>query len=158
MTILRDLQPGDIGWVVQQHGEIYWREYGWNMEFEAMVAGIAANFIKNFQPKWEKCWIAENNAERVGSAFVVRKSKKVAQLRMLILTPAARGYGLGAQLTDECIDFARSKGYQKMMLWTNSGLIAARSIYAKRGFKLVKTEAYQGFGHQLLGEYWELQL
>lgn len=134
---LREPQPGDMGWVVQQHGEISAREYGWNADFEALVADIVAKYLRNQQPEWESCWMAEVDGQRAGSAFVVRKSKQVAQLRMLILTPLARGLGLGARLTDECIAFARSKGYRKMVLWTNSCLSAARSIYAKQGFQLV---------------------
>ncbi|MET0544069.1 MAG: helix-turn-helix domain-containing GNAT family N-acetyltransferase [Variovorax sp.] len=157
-AVLRDPAPGDIGWVVQQHGEIYAREYGWNSEFEALVAEIAAEFLRKFQPEWERCWIADLNGERVGAVFVVRKSPSTAQLRMLILAPQARGLGLGAKLTDECIAFARRKGYRKMMLWTNSCLSAARGIYAARGFKLVKSEPYEGFGQQLVGETWELKL
>jgi DNA-binding MarR family transcriptional regulator/GNAT superfamily N-acetyltransferase len=157
-AVLREPAPGDIGWVVQQHGEIYAREYGWNSEFEALVADIAGQFLRKFQPGWERCWIAELDGERVGAVFVVRKSTTTAQLRMLILTPQARGLGLGARLTDECIAFARSKGYRKMVLWTNSCLTAARGIYAARGFKLVKSEAYEGFGQHLVGETWELKL
>ena len=155
---LRDFKPGDIGWVVQQHGELYAREYGWNIEFEGLVAGIAADFIKNYQPEWERCWIAELNNERVGSVFVVRKSASVAQLRMLLLTPAARGLGLGARLTDESLAFARAKGYQKMVLWTNEVLTAARSIYVKRGFELVHSESHHSYGRDLVGETWELTL
>lgn len=158
VALLRDPLPGDMGWVVQQHGEIYAREYGWNTEFEALVADIVAQYVRQHQPEWERCWMAELDGERVGSVFVVRKSKTVAQLRMLILTPKARGLGLGARLTDECINFARSKGYKKMVLWTNSCLGAARDIYAKRGFELVKSEAYEGFGQRLVGETWELTL
>ncbi|RZI94864.1 MAG: GNAT family N-acetyltransferase [Variovorax sp.] len=157
-ALLRDPVPGDIGWVVQQHGEVYAREYGWNIEFEALVADIAAQFVRKFQPEWERCWIAELEGQRVGAVFVVRKSATVAQLRMLILAPEARGLGLGARLTDECIAFARRKGYSKMVLWTNSCLAAARGIYARRGFRLVKSEPYEGFGQQLVGETWELKL
>jgi DNA-binding MarR family transcriptional regulator/GNAT superfamily N-acetyltransferase len=157
-AVLRDPGPGDIGWVVQQHGEIYAREYGWNSEFEALVAEIAGQFLRKFQPEWERCWIAELDGERVGAVFLARKSATVAQLRLLILTPQARGLGLGARLTDECIAFARLKGYRKMVLWTNSCLVAARGIYAARGFKLVKSEPYEGFGQQLVGETWELKL
>lgn len=156
--VLRDPQPGDMGWVVLQHGEIYAREYGWNSEFEALVAEIAAHYIRNFQPEWEKGWIAELDGERVGSVFVVRKSKTVAQLRLLILSPQARGLGLGARLTDECIQFARRKGYKKMVLWTNSHLDAARGIYAKLGFKLIHSEPFSGYGKELVGETWELRL
>ena len=143
---------------MQQHGEIYAREYGWNSAFEALVADIVANYLRKFQPAWERCWIAELDGQRVGSVFVVRKSKTVAQLRMLILTPEARGLGLGARLTEECITFARAKGYKKMRLWTNNCLDTARAIYAKRGFKLIKSVPYEGFGQNPIGETWELVL
>lgn len=157
-VVLRDPVPGDMGWVVQQHAEVYAREYGWNSDFEALVAGIAADFVRKFQPEWEKCWIAELDGERVGAVFVVRQSRTIARLRMLILSPQARGLGLGARLTDECIAFARARGYRKMVLWTNSCLTAARAIYTKRGFRLTKSEPYEGFGQQLVGETWELRL
>lgn len=157
-AILREPAPGDLGWVVQQHGEVYAREYGWDLRFEALVADIAARFVNRFDAAWEKCWIAELDGERVGAIFVVRKSATVAQLRMLILAPQARGLGLGARLTDEAIAFARAKGYRKMVLWTNSCLAAARGIYAKRGFVLDKSEPYEGFGQQLVGETWSLKL
>ena len=158
---LRDPQPGDMGWVVQQHGEVFWREYRWDMRFEALVASIVAGYVTNYQSEFEKCWIAEVNGVPAGSAFVVRKSPRsttTAQLRMLILSPEARGLGLGGKLTDECISFAREKGYKKMTLWTNACLLAPRAIYVKRGFKLVKADPYQGFGHDLVGETWELKL
>lgn len=157
-AVLRDVRPGDMGWVVQQHGEIYAREYGWNSEFEALVADIAAGMIRRHDPAWERGWIAELDGERVGSVFVVRKSETEAQLRLLILSPAARGLGLGGRLTDECLAFARAKGYRKMVLWTNSTLSAARAIYAKRGFTLVHSEAHQSYGKDLVGETWELTL
>jgi len=157
-VVLRDPVPGDIGWVVQLHGELYWREYGWNAEFEALVADIAAQFVRRLQPQWEKCWIAELDGQRVGAIFVVRKSATVAQLRMLILAPEARGLGLGARLTDEAISFARGKGYRRMVLWTNSNLTAARAIYARRGFVLDKSEPYEGYGQKLVGETWSLRL
>ena len=147
-----------MGWVVQQHGAIYAREYGFNSEFEGLVAGIVSKYLMQHQPEWERCWMAEVDGELAGSVFVVRKSKTVAQLRMLILTPQARGLGLGARLSDECIAFARNKGYKKMVLWTNNCLTAARAIYAKRGFVLVKSDAYEGFGQNLVGETWELKL
>ena len=155
---LRPPQPGDMGWVVQQHGEIYWREYGWDAGFEALVLKIVSGIVQKWRPESEKCWIAEVDGVRVGSAFVVHKSKNTAQLRLVILTPEARGLGLGGKLCDECIAFARATGYKKMVLWTNSGLQAARAIYLKRGFKLTKSEAYQGYGHNLVGETWELKL
>ena len=157
-VLLRDPQPGDLGWVVQQHGEVYAREYGWNRDFEGLVADIAGEFVRKFQPDRERCWIAELDGERVGAVFVVRKSATTAKLRLLILSPKARGLGLGGRLTDECIAFARAKGYRKMVLWTHSCLVAARRIYAARGFRLVASEPYEGFGQQLVSETWELRL
>lgn len=157
-VVLREPRPGDMGWVVQMHGEIYAREYGWNSDFEALVAGIVATMLRKHDPASERGFIAELDGERVGSAFVVRRGKTVAQLRLLILSPAARGLGLGGRLTDECIAFARAKGYRKMVLWTNAGLDAARAIYAKRGFRCVKSEPYHGYGHDQVGETWELVL
>ena len=157
-VLLRDPRPGDMGWVVQQHGALYWDEFGWNRDFEALVAEIAAQMISTHDAAWERGWIAERDGERVGAVFVVRKSAAEAQLRLLILTPAARGLGLGGRLTDECIAFARAKGYAKLVLWTNTNLLAARAIYAKRGFKLIASEPYHGYGHDLVGEHWELDL
>jgi DNA-binding MarR family transcriptional regulator/GNAT superfamily N-acetyltransferase len=157
-VVLRDPRAGDMGWVVQQHGEIYAREYGWNSEFEALVADIVAGMIRQHDPMRERGWIAELDGERVGSVFVVRKSETEAQLRLLILTPAARGLGLGARLTDECLAFARAKAYRRMVLWTNSNLAAARAIYAQRGFVLEHSEAYRGYGQDLVGENWALDL
>ncbi len=157
-VILREPQAGDMGWVVRQHGELYWREYGWNAQFEALVAEIVAKMMRHHDPAWERGWIAEVDGERVGSAFVVRKSPRQAQLRLLLLTPQARGLGLGGALSDACIAFARAKGYRKMLLWTNANLSAARAIYAKRGFTLVKSEPYHGYGCDLVGETWELVL
>ncbi len=156
--ILRDPLPGDMGWVIQQHGELYAREYAWDASFEALVADIVARYMRTRQPEWERCWIAEVDGQRAGSLFMVRKSKNVAKLRLLLLTPQARGLGLGTRLTDECIAFARSKGFKKMVLWTHSCLTAARGIYAKRGFKLTHSEAYEAFGHPLVSETWELKL
>jgi DNA-binding MarR family transcriptional regulator/ribosomal protein S18 acetylase RimI-like enzyme len=156
--VLREPRPGDMGWVVMQHGEIYAREYGFTSEFEGLVAGIAAKYIEKFDPAWEKGWIAEIDGERAGSVFVVRRSATVAQLRLLILTPAARGHGLGGRLTDECIAFARAKGYRKLMLWTQSNLEAARAIYKSRGFEHVKSEPHDAYGQRLVSEIWELRL
>ncbi len=157
-AVLREPRPGDMGWVVQQHGELYAREYGWNSEFEALVAEIVAGMIRQHDPVHERGWIAELNGERVGSVFVVRKSETEAQLRLLILSPAARGLGLGGRLTDECLAFARAKGYRRMVLWTNSNLAAARAIYARRGFVLEHSEPYRGYGQDLVGENWALDL
>lgn len=156
--VLREPHPGDLGWVVQQHGEIYAREYGWNQSFEGLVADVIAKYQRNLQPEWERAWIAEVNGEKAGSVFVVRKSKTVAQLRLLILTPQARGLGLGARLTDEVIAFARSKGYKKLVLWTNQCLTVARTIYAKRGFTLTHSETHEGYGSPQVGETWELKI
>ncbi|TFZ00759.1 GNAT family N-acetyltransferase [Ramlibacter henchirensis] len=155
---LRDPRPGDLGWVVMQHGEIYAREYGYSDEFEALVAEVASGYLKNFDPHWEKGWIAELDGERVGSVFVVRKSATVAQLRLLILSPHARGLGLGGRLVDECIAFARAKGYRKMVLWTNGQLDAARAIYSSRGFTLEESEPLEAYGKKLVSESWSLDL
>lgn len=157
-VLLRDPQPGDMGWVVMQHGALYWREYGFNQAFESLVAGIAAQYIDKFDPAWDRGWIAEIDGERVGAAFVVRRSATVAQLRMLILTPEARGLGLGGRLTDECISFARAKGYRTMMLWTQSMLVAARAIYKSRGFVITSSEPQQAYGQHMVSEIWELKL
>ncbi len=155
---LRMPGPGDMGWVVEQHGAIYAGEYGLDSRFEALVARVAADILSRFQPEWERGWIAQRGDQRLGSAFVVRKSATVAQLRLLILVPQARGLGLGARLTDACIAFAREKGYRKMVLWTHSCLGAAREIYRRRGFMLRKSAPYHDFGQDLVGETWELRL
>lgn len=156
--VLRDPRPGDLGWVVQVHGELYAREYGFDAQFEGLVATVAGKFLQQFDPQHEKGWIAEVDGERAGSVFVVRKSPTVAQLRLLILRPEARGLGLGGRLTDECIAFARSRGYRKLTLWTQSILTAARAIYASRGFVLKRSEPYAAFSQQLVSEVWELKL
>jgi DNA-binding MarR family transcriptional regulator/GNAT superfamily N-acetyltransferase len=155
---LRDPRPGDWGWVVEQHGAIYAREFGYSSEFEALVAGIVARLLERFDPAWEKGWIAEVDGQRAGSVFVVRKSATVAQLRLLILTPEARGLGLGGRLVDECIAFARERGYAKLVLWTNGQLDAARAIYRTRGFRCTKSEPLAAYGLQLTSETWALQL
>jgi len=156
--VLRDPQPGDMGWVVQVHGELYAREYGFDWTFEALVAQIAADFIRNFDAHGEKGWIAEVDGERAGCVFLVRKSPTVAKLRLLILRPEARGLGLGGKLTDACIAFARAAGYRKLVLWTQSNLTAARAIYASRGFVLKESEPNAAFGQELVSETWELRL
>jgi GNAT superfamily N-acetyltransferase len=147
-----------MGWVVQQHGELYWREYGWNAEFETLVAGIVAGMMRNHDSTCERGWIAEVDGQRAGCAFVVRKSATQAQLRLVLVTPQARGRGLGARLTDECLAFARAAGYRKMVLWTHANLTAARTIYARRGFRLTKSDPYHGFGQDVVGEHWVLRL
>ena len=159
---LRAPRAGDMGWVVEQHGALYAQEYGWNSEFEALVAEIVAGMIRAHDPAWEAGWIAERTTpggtERLGSAFVVRKAEGVAQLRLVLVAPAARGLGLGARLTDTCLAFARAKGYRKMVLWTNANLLAARALYARRGFRMTASEPYHGYGHDLVSETWELDL
>ena len=157
-VVLRAHRPGDMGWVVQAHGELYAQEYGWDERFEALVAEISANFIRDFDPALERCWIAEMDGERVGSVFVVRKTDAIAKLRLLIIDPKARGLGLGKRFVDECLRFAREAGYSSMTLWTQSNLAAARAIYKSCGFELRKSEPHASFGVKLTGEYWELVL
>ena len=157
-VLLRDPRPGDMGWAVQVHGELYAREYGFDATFEALVADIAAKYIRGFDPEYEKGWIAEVDGERAGCVFVVRKSATVAQLRLLLVQPDARGLGLGGRLVDACIAFAREIGYRKMMLWTQANLVAARAIYQSRGFVLKKAEPNAAFGQQLVSEIWERKL
>jgi DNA-binding MarR family transcriptional regulator/ribosomal protein S18 acetylase RimI-like enzyme len=156
--VLRAQQAGDIGWIVQQHGIIYAREYRWNDEFEGLVAGIAADFLRAHDPKREYCWVAEHRGENAGCVFLVAKTKWIAQLRLLLVEPRARGLGIGDRLVNECIRFARNAGYRKIILWTNNVLVAARRLYEKSGFVLTHQESHQSFGVNLVGETWELRL
>ena len=157
-AILRDPRPGDMGWVVQSHGELYAREYGFDSSFEALVAEIAAKFLSSFDASRERCWIADIEGTQVGSVFLVRQTDDVAKLRLLLVDPAGRGQGLGRRLVGECVSFARACGYRKITLWTQSILLAARKIYQNAGFVLVATEPHRGFGQSLIGETWELEL
>jgi len=157
--VLRQHRPGDMGWVVQRHGELYWREYRYDERFEALVAKIAGDFIENLDPERERCWIAERDGENVGSVFLVQKSKTVSKLRLLLVEPAARGLGIGGRLVSECVRFAREAGYRKMMLWTQNELAAARAIYQKAGFELVAKKRQQSWSRKdLVAETWGLKL
>ncbi|MDP3179793.1 MAG: helix-turn-helix domain-containing GNAT family N-acetyltransferase, partial [Spirochaetaceae bacterium] len=154
ICVIREPRPGDLGWVISAHGEIYAREYGWGAPFEALVAGIVANFAASHDSARERAWIAELDGRRVGSVFLVKLDETVAKLRLLLLSPQARGLGLGKKLVDECLAFATAAGYEKVTLWTNSALTAARSIYARAGFELVASEPNPLFGEGSLGETW----
>ena len=155
---LRTHQPGDMGWIIHRQGILYHEEQGWNEQFEANVAKVAADFLKNFDAKRERCWIAERDGEIVGSILCVRRSTTIAQLRLLYVEPSARGLGLGNRLVDECIRFARRVGYKKIRLWTNSTLDAARHIYEREGFSLVSEEPHKTYGPLLRGQTWERSL
>ena len=156
--LLRPPRIGDLGFVVHRQSALYAEEYGWNGEFEALLAEIVATFIRNFDPAHERCWIAERGGEMVGSAFVVRASDDLAKLRMLYVEPSARGLGIGARLVEECLAFARASGYRRMTLWTNDILTAARHIYQRAGFRLMQSEQHHSFGRDLVGENWERDL
>jgi DNA-binding MarR family transcriptional regulator/GNAT superfamily N-acetyltransferase len=157
--VLRPHNPGDMGWVVHRHGVLYSKEYGYDERFEVLVAGIVAEFVEHYNPTREHCWMAESNGQIVGSVFLVKKTKTVAKLRMLLVEPSARGLGIGKRLVDECVRFARKAGYKTIMLWTQSELTAARSIYQRAGFRLVGEERHSSWGRtNLVAETWRLGL
>jgi GNAT superfamily N-acetyltransferase len=151
-------RPGDLGWVVMAHGEIYAAEFGWDATFEALVARIVADYAAAHDPRREAAWIAEAGGRRAGCVFCVAAGPSTAQLRILLVDPQARGHGLGGRLVDECVAFARDAGYTRMRLWTNHPLAAARRIYLARGFTLVSQEPHHSFGADLIGQVYELDL
>jgi len=156
--ILRDPQAGDMGIVVQQQAQLYAREYGWNMEFEALVAEIVANYLREFDPSCERCWIAEKEGTVIGSVFVVKHDQTTAKLRMLYVDASVRGMGIGNRLLEESIRFARLAGYKHMILWTTSVLVDARKLYQKAGFQLVEEEQVHSFGKDLVSQTWAREL
>ncbi len=158
VAIRRLGRPGDLGWVVMAHGEMYANEFGWDASFEALVARIVADYAGGHDETKEAAWIAEHDGRRVGCVFCVAADEQTAQLRILLVDPAARGHGTGAQLVDECLQFARQAGYRRMKLWTNHPLAAARRIYLSRGFHLAEEKPHHSFGVTLIGQVYELDL
>jgi DNA-binding MarR family transcriptional regulator/GNAT superfamily N-acetyltransferase len=156
--LLRDPQPGDMGWLVYRQSILYAQEYGWNNEYEALASEIVARYLREFDPRSERCWIAEKDGKGVGSVFVVRHDEQTAKLRLLYVDPSARGLGIGRRLVEECLRFARLAGYKKMILWTNSVLTDARRIYEQAGFQLVEEAPHHSFGKDLIGQTWSLDL
>jgi DNA-binding MarR family transcriptional regulator/GNAT superfamily N-acetyltransferase len=156
--ILRPPRSGDMGWIVSRHGALYGEEYGWDERLEALCAEIVATFVRNFDAKRERCWIAERDGENVGSVMLVKDTEEIARLRLLLVEPKARGLGIGARLVEECVRFARETRYKKITLWTHSVLIAARHIYEQAGFELIDSKKHNEFGKVLTGETWDLEL
>ena len=158
--LLRQHRSGDIGWIIQRHGELYWEEYRWNTDFERIVAEIGADFLKYYDPTRERCWIAEVDGRRAGSVMLIRHRERpgVAKLRVLLVEPWARGLGLGRRLVHECTLFAREARYDRITLWTNTLLTAARRLYEYEGYELVGTQPHNNYGHKMTAEIWELEL
>jgi DNA-binding MarR family transcriptional regulator/N-acetylglutamate synthase-like GNAT family acetyltransferase len=154
----RSHRPGDMGWVIARHGELYAAQFGWNEQFEALVAGIAAEFLHKLDPRRERCWIAERAGQRLGCVFLVAAGRRTAKLRLLLVEPEARGAGLGRELTARCLQFARECGYRRVKLWTQQSLLAGRHVYIQAGFVKTSEQAHHSFGHDLVGETWELAL
>ena len=157
-VVIRTHRPGDLGWIVQRHGELYAQDYGYDERFEGVVAELAAKFLAAHDPSCERCWIAERDGERLGCVLLVQISPELGKLRTLLVEPKARGLGLGTRLVDECVKFARAAGYKKVTLWTHRNLTAARKLYAQAGFRMVKSENVHTFGKELVDEFWEIEL
>ncbi|KOC07967.1 GNAT family N-acetyltransferase [Aspergillus flavus AF70] len=159
--VLRQHRPGDLGWIVHRHGILYNQEYGWTERFEGLVARVASDFIEHYDPKCERCWVAERDGSFIGCVLLVKdrdSDLNGAKLRLLLVEPSARGLGLGRSLIQQCTSFAHEVGYSRIRLWTNSGLTSARRLYQKEGYKLMKSEEEETLGMKSIGEYWELVL
>lgn len=156
--VLRAPRPGDYGWIIARHGAVYAAEYGWDISFEGLVAGLVADFVASHDPARERCWIADLGGQPVGAVFCTRKDDETAKLRMLIVDEQARGHGAGGLLVDTCMAFAREAGYRRMTLWTNDILTAARKLYAARGWHLASAEPVHQFGQAMVSETWEVEL
>jgi len=156
--VIRTHRSADLSWIAYRHAVLYRQEYGWNEAFEALVLEITAHFLKHYDPEAERCWVAERSGEILGCVLLVKSSKQIAKLRLLLVEPSARGLGIGKRLVEECIRFAQDKGYKKIVLWTHSNLSAARGIYQKAGFQLVATDSHEDFGPRVTSETWELRL
>ena len=155
---IRTHRAGDLGWIVQRHGEQYAADYGYDERFEGVVAELAAKFLAGHDAARERCWIAERDGERLGCVLLVQISPELGKLRTLLVEPKARGLGLGRRLVDECLKFARGAGYKKVTLWTHRNLTAARKLYEQAGFRMVKSEKVHTFGKELVDEFWEIEL